>query len=191
MIYQRETILKNGERCILRNGTEQDGEAVLEVFNITHGETDFLMSYPDECIFTSAQESEFLKEKTESKNEIEIAIRVEKIEIVAETNGKIVGTAGIDAVGGKFKISHRADFGIAILKEYCGLGIGSALTNACIECARAAGFSQLELNVVAENKAAVSLYKKLDFCEYGRNPLGFRSRISGMQELVLMRLELE
>ena len=37
MIYQRETILKNGERCILRNGTEQDGEAVLEVFNITHG----------------------------------------------------------------------------------------------------------------------------------------------------------
>ena len=90
--------------------------------------------------------------KTESKNEIEI---------VAEINGKIVGTAGIDAVGGKFKISHRADFGIAILKEYCGLGIGSALTNACIECARAAGFSQLELNVVAENKAAVSLYKKL------------------------------
>ena len=166
MIYQRETILKNGERCILRNGTEQDGEAVLEVFNITHGETDFLMSYPDECIFTPAQESEFLKEKTESKN-------------------------GIDAVGGKFKISHRADFGIAILKEYCGLGIGSALTNACIECARAAGFLQLELNVVAENKAAVSLYKKLGFCEYGRNPWGFRSRISGMQELVLMRLELE
>lgn len=59
MIYQRETILKNGERCILRNGTEQDGEAVLEVFNITHGETDFLMSYPDECIFTPVQESEF------------------------------------------------------------------------------------------------------------------------------------
>ena len=122
------------------------------------------------------------QEKTESKNEIEI---------VAELNGKIVGTAGIDAVGGKFKISHRADFGIAILKEYCGLGIGSALTNACIECARAVGFSQLELNVVAENKAAVSLYKKLGFCEYGRNPLGFRSRISGMQELVLMRLELK
>ena len=48
MIYPRETILKHGERCIFRNGTEQDGEAVLEVFNITHGETDFLMSYPDE-----------------------------------------------------------------------------------------------------------------------------------------------
>ena len=182
MTYNKKITLKNGEICTLRNGTERDGEQVLEVFNLTHAETDFMLTYPDENSFTAAQESDFLKEKTESKNEIEI---------VAEINGKIVGTAGIDAVGGKFKISHRADFGIAILKEYCGLGIGSALTNACIECARAAGFLQLELNVVAENKAAVSLYKKLGFCEYGRNPLGFRSRISGMQELVLMRLELE
>ena len=165
MIYNKEITLKNGDICILRNGAESDGEQVLEVFNLTHAETDFLLSYPDEISLTAAQKSDFLKEKTESKNEIEI---------VAEIDGKIVGTAGIDAVGGKFKISHRADFGIGIVKEYWGLGIGSALTKACIECARAAGYSQLELNVVAENKAAVSLYKKLGFCEYGRNPLGFR-----------------
>ena len=107
--------------CTLRNGTEHDGEQVLEVFNLTHAETDFMLTYPDENSFIAAQESDFLKEKTESKNEIEI---------VAEINGKIVGTAGIDAVGGKFKISHRADFGIGILKEYWGLGIGSALTDA-------------------------------------------------------------
>ena len=182
MIYKREITLKNGERCILRNGTEQDGEAVLEVFNITHGETDFLLSYPDECTFMPAQESDFLKNKTESENEIEI---------IAEVGGKTVGTAGIDAVGRNFKIRHRAEFGIGILKEYWGRGLGRALTEACIECAKSAGYSQLELSVVAENKAAISLYKKLGFCEYGRNPLGFRSRISGMQELVLMRLELE
>ena len=28
------------------------------------------------------------------------------------------------------------------------------------------------------------------FVEYGRNPKGFRSRLTGWQELVLMRLEL-
>lgn len=182
MIYKREITLKNGEKCILRNGTEQDGEAVLEVFNITHGETDFLLSYPDECTFTPAQKSDFLKNKTESENEIEI---------VAEIGGKTVGTAGIYSVGRKFKIRHRAEFGIGILKEYWGRGLGRALTEACIECAKSVGYSQLELSVVAENKAAISLYKKLGFCEYGRNPLGFRSRISGIQELVLMRLELE
>ncbi len=181
MIYNKKITLKNGDICILRNGAGPDGEQVLDVFNKTHAETDFLLSYPDEISLTAAQESEFLKEKTESKNEIEI---------VAEINGKIVGTAGIEAVGGKFKISHRADFGIAILKEYWGLGIGTALTKACIECAKAAGYSQLELNVVAENKAAAALYEKLVFKEFGRNPQGFRSRTTGFQELIYMRLEL-
>lgn len=181
MIYNKEITLKNGDICTLRNGTEPDGEQVLDVFNKTHAETDFLLTYPDENSFTVSQESEFLKEKTESENEIEI---------VAEINGKIVGTAGIEAVGNKYKISHRADFGIAILKKYRGLGIGSALTKACIECARTAGYSQLELNVVAENKAAAALYEKLGFKEYGRNPQGFRSRTTGFQELIYMRLEL-
>ncbi len=181
MIYNKKITIKNGNICTLRNGTEHDGEQVLEVFNKTHAETDFMLTYPDENSFTVSQESDFLKEKTESKNEIEI---------VAEINGKIVGTAGIEAVGRNFKVRHRADFGIGILREYWGLGIGSALTRACIECARAAGYSQLELNVVAENKAAAVLYEKLGFKEYGRNPQGFRSRITGFQELIYMRLEL-
>lgn len=181
MIYNKKITLKNGDICTLRNGTEQDGEQALEVFNLTHAETDFLLSYPDEGSFTEEQEAEFLKAKTESKNEIEI---------VAEINGKIVGTAGIDAVGNKYKMSHRAEFGIGILKAYWGQGVGSALTSACIECAKAAGYSQLELNVVAENTAAVALYKKFGFCEYGRNPQGFRSRTTGFQELIYMRLEL-
>ena len=75
-------------------------------------------------------------------------------------------------------------------RAYWGLGVGRALTKACIECARAAGYVQLELEAVAENKAALALYKSVGFVEYGRNPKGFRSRKTGWQELVLMRLEL-
>ena len=75
-------------------------------------------------------------------------------------------------------------------RAYWGLGVGRALTVACIECARAAGYVQLELEAVAENKAALALYKSVGFEAYGRNPKGFRSRVTGWQELVLMRLEL-
>ena len=167
--------------CRLRNGTESDGQAVLDVFNLTHGETDYLLSYPDENSFTAEQESQFLKEKTESKNEIEI---------VAEVNGKIAGTAGIDAIGSSCKVRHRAEFGINIAKEFWKMGIGRALTEACIECAKNAGYTQLELDVVADNVRAVEMYKKFGFVEFGRNPKGFNSRISGFQELVYMRLEL-
>ena len=53
------------------------------------------------------------------------------------------------------------------------------------------GYEQLELEVVAENTSAVALYKKAGFVEFGRNPKGFKSRISGYQELVSMRLELD
>lgn len=62
---------------------------------------------------------------------------------------------------------------------------------ACIESARAAGYTQLELSAVAENGRALALYEKAGFVEYGRNPRGFRSRLTGQyQELVYMRLEL-
>lgn len=181
MKYNKIITLKNGKEALLRNGEFADGEAVFVNFNETHAETDYLLSYPDENSFDAQQEAEFLKEKTESPNEIEI---------VAVVDGVVAGTAGIEAVGAKYKLKHRAELGIAILKEYWGLGIGKALMEACIECAKEAGYTQLELNVVAENERAVSLYKKMGFVEYGRNPRGFNSRVSGYQEVVYMLLEL-
>ena len=102
----------------------------------------------------------------------------------------MAGTAGIEAIGAQYKVKHRAEFGVNVLKEYWGLGIGRALMEACIQCAREAGYVQLELEVVADNERAVSMYKRAGFVEYGRNPKGFCSRTAGYQELVLMRLEL-
>ena len=60
MRYDRTITLKNGAVCRLRNAEARDGQAVLDIFNLTHGETDYLLSYPDECTFDAAQESRFL-----------------------------------------------------------------------------------------------------------------------------------
>lgn len=181
MKYSKTVKLKDGRTCILRNGTEQDGKALLDIFILTHSQTDYLLSYPDEVSMTADGEAQYMKEKTESANEIEI---------LAELDGTIVGSAGIGCLGKNDKVKHRAEFGISVDKACWGLGIGRALTDACIECARAAGYLQLELEVVAENKSAIDLYESVGFTEYGRNPRGFRSRLTGWQELVLMRLDL-
>ncbi len=181
MKYNQKVILKNGKEAILRNGDASDGLTVYDVFNAAHAETDYLLSYPDENSFDPEQEAQFLQEKTNSPDEIEL---------IAIVDGKAVGTAGIAAAGRKYKVKHRAELGISILKEYWGLGIGKALTKACIQCAKEAGYTQLELNVVAENEAAISLYRSLGFVEFGRNPRGFNSRANGYQELVYMLLEL-
>ena len=181
MKYQKEILLKDGTKCLLRGAGERDAAEILRCFHLTHAETDYLLTYPEENLFTEADEAKFLKASEESANAIEIG---------AFVDGKVVGSAGIEPLGDKEKLRHRADFGITVEKAYWGKGIGRALTLACIECAKQAGFSQLELEVVAENAAAVRLYEAAGFREYGRNPRGFLSR-RGWQELVLMRLELD
>lgn len=181
MKYEQKIVLKNGREALIRNGNASDGPAVYEVFNLTHAETDYLLSYPEENSFDPEQEARFLEEKAESPNEAEL---------IAIIDGKVAGTAGIEAVGKKYKVKHRAELGIGVLKEYWGLGLGKALTRACIQCAKNAGYDQLELNVVADNDRALSLYRSLGFEEFGRNPRGFNSQTSGYQELVYMMLKL-
>ena len=181
MNYHKTITLKDGRACTLRNGTAEDGQSLLDIFNLTHAQTDYLLTYPEESSHTVQQEVDYLKQKAES---------ADGIELLAELEGTVVGTAGIDCVARKEKTRHRAESGISVDKAYWGLGIGRALTEACIECARTAGYVQLELKAVAENKNALALYRSVGFVEYGRNPKGFRSRLTGWQELVLMRLEL-
>ena len=130
MKYSGKIIARNGKEVYIRNGLASDGSAVLDNFNLTHAETDYLLSYPDEYRFDSEQEGRFLERKTESPNEIEL---------IAFADGKAVGCVGIDVVGTKYKVAHRAEFGVSVLKEYWGLGIGRALTEVCIQCARDAG----------------------------------------------------
>ena len=182
MEYRRTIRLTDGSSCLLRNGTEADARAVLDNYDLTHAQTDYLLSCPGEKGFSVDEEAQFLREKTDSARELQL---------LAELDGAVVGMAGIACVGEREKLRHRASLGISIDRAYWGLGIGRALTQVCIECAGRAGYAQLELDVVAENERAIALYESLGFTEFGRNPRGFRSRRGVWQELVLMRLELE
>ena len=76
MKYNKTIVLKNGMECCLRNGTESDGQLVLDNFNLTHEETDYLLSYPDEISFDAIQESQFLKAKSESEKRVELSFVV-------------------------------------------------------------------------------------------------------------------
>lgn len=142
MQYNQTIQLRDGRACVLRHALAEDAAAVIDNFNLTHGETDYLLTYPDESRSDVAAEARFLQAKADSANEVEI---------IAQVGDVIAGTAGIDAVGGRYKLRHRAEFGVSVAREYWGLGIGRALLNACIDCARQAGYTQLELDVVADN----------------------------------------
>ena len=72
MQYMKKVALKDGRTCIIRNGTEEDARGVLDNFILTHAQTDFLTTYPEETTITPDQEREFLKQKTESIREAEL-----------------------------------------------------------------------------------------------------------------------
>ena len=181
MRYAETVLLTGGVELLVRNAVASDARALRDVMQRTHAETDYLLSYPDEQSVDDEQEARSLAETERSDNEVEL---------VAVIDGRIVGSAGVSAVRSRCKVAHRARFGISILKEHWGMGIGRVLMEASIDCARRAGYTQLELEVVADNERALSLYRRAGFEEYGRNPRGYRSASSGYQELVHMRLEL-
>ena len=182
MKYNNTITLKDGRQCLLRNAISSDAKSIIDNLKKVHRETDFLLSYADEKGFTIDEEIEFITKKENSESEILICSVIDE---------KIMGLAGISAIGSREKIRHRAELGISVEQGFWGLGIGRALTEACIDCAKCAEYRQLELEVVAENVSAISLYRKFGFEEYGRNPRGFCSRFTGWQELLLMRLSLD
>lgn len=108
MHYNKIITLKNSARCTLRNADFNDGASVLDVFLLTHAQTDNLLSYPEENTFSANDEAMYLKDKSDSHDEIEI---------LAEIDSKVVGTAGISKIGKHAKVKHRADIGIAMGKN--------------------------------------------------------------------------
>ena len=110
MKYTKNVFLKNNQKCLLRNAVGDDAQEVLNIFLLTHEQTDFLASYKDETSFDTAFEKQFLAEKEHADREVYLC---------AVVDGRIVGTANVDSVG-ENKVRHRAELGIAVDRAFWG-----------------------------------------------------------------------
>ena len=88
MKYEKSMTLKNGKKCLIRNAVGDDAQEVLNIFLLTHEQTDFLSSYKDEATFDTTFEKQFLTEKECADREIYLC---------AVVDGHIVGTAMVDS----------------------------------------------------------------------------------------------
>ena len=182
MIYEAAPLpLKDGSVCFFRNPTHSDAAAFVGFSYQVRTETDFLLAFPEEVEQNTEKVAQRLEATTDGQAQMMLC---------AFVDGKLIGFAIVGQLGSRRKVQHRATFGISILKDYWGLGIGTALMEHCIRYAEKVGFLQLELDVVADNESAVKLYKRHGFVEFGRNPLGFRCRDGSWQEVILTRREL-
>lgn len=91
--------------------------------------------------------------------------REDSVMFVAVADGETIGWSGMEHSFGEGSVLN-----IAVLPRYRKLGIGEALTAALVEKSKQLSLDWLMLEVRPSNTPAVTLYKKLGFCEMGKRP---------------------
>lgn len=138
---------------IIREAKPKDAEEIILMVKQVMKETGFFPHTAEEFNITVDNEIEYMKSTA--------------LFLLAEIDGKIAGSATLDRSDLK-KLNHNVTFGITILKEYCGLGIGSILMEKVIEWTKSEGVEKIELEVFENNISAIKLYNKFGFIEEGR-----------------------
>jgi RimJ/RimL family protein N-acetyltransferase len=106
-------------------------------------------------------------------------------------DGTFVAVAGTEILGSLHVILSPhgyAEIAMAIVREWRGRGVGSALMVAGIEWAREQGLHKLSLSVWPHNAAAIALYRKYGFVEEGHRRKQMRRQSGELWDLVDMGL---
>lgn len=152
---------KLGRTIILRNAEASDGDDLIQYLKTSTSESPYLIREPEEVTLTSEQEVSFIQGRIEDERELML---------VATINGELVGNCSLMGAGPFKRYQHRCDIAIALYQKFCGAGIGEIMMKTVLEVAKKIGYEQAELEVIADNAAAIKLYKKLGFENYGRFP---------------------
>lgn len=181
MYYETKEIkIKNGKTAILRSPTVEDADALLEYLKITAEETPFLLRCPEEYTMTVEQEEDFLRGTLQSAN---------VTMILCEVDGRLAGNCQL-ARKDRIKTRHRGMIGIALVREFWNLGIGTAMFHEMIRLAKEQGIEQLELEVIEGNQRAMALYEKMGFRVVGEKPNAIRLKDGTMLKEFYMVKEL-
>ncbi|QHZ47513.1 GNAT family N-acetyltransferase [Bacillus sp. NSP9.1] len=142
-----------GLSYIVRPAGRQDAKELSALRVQIDGETEYLDREKGESFIDEADFRELIKKDSEHER---------RLFLVAVAQNKIVGfsrCAGQDLK----RFSHQVEFGICVLKEFWGYGIGNRLLNESIVWADTASIQKITLRVSETNKRAFSLYQKLGF----------------------------
>ncbi len=169
-----------GLDVVIRYPEIADLKAMHEYINITSAEKTYI-SYQGEVI-PLEDEEKYLK------GQIEKIKKGKTVQLLLIVNGVLSGISGVD-MGDKV-LSHRGRFGIMILKEQRGKGLGKLLMDLTLKEAKEnlSGLKIITLEVFAENDLARNMYKNFGFTEYGKLAKGIKYK-DGFSDEILMSKE--
>jgi RimJ/RimL family protein N-acetyltransferase len=162
--------LGDNKSLLIRNAEAEDAAEIIIMVKQVIDETGFFPRTAEEFNVTVEQEIDYIKSTA--------------LFLLVEIDGKIVGSVSLDR-SYLIKLNHIVTLGITILKEYCGLGIGSLLMKKVIEWTKSNGVEKIELEVFENNTSAIMLYKRFGFVEEGRKRKYIKTN-EGYQDMILM-----
>lgn len=166
MIFEPKTlILRDGREAVLQTPEVSDAEGMLRFIRTACGETDFLARTAAEWDAVSVEEeAQWVENARTSPDHLVIACFVD---------GQIAGDTEVSFFPG-VKTHHRASLAIALLREYWGLGIGTALFTELLAAAKVRGTEIVELEYMESNARAKRLYEKFGFRDVSVRPDAYK-----------------
>lgn len=147
------------EQIKIRAATEEDAENMLAIQSEVLAEEDFLITTLEEFQQTIGERKKWIQAKLANERELIL---------IAQYQEKIVGWLVFQSPNRK-RLAHTGSFGMMILKEYRGLGIGKRLLEKLLKWAELNPYiEKISLGVFSTNESAIALYKKMGFVEEGR-----------------------
>ncbi len=149
----------------------------------------FINSLIDEEVKILINKKNSLKEEKDYlKRTIAAIKRGSKVFLLAEHGNKVVGSTDIELE--PWRRNHIGEFGIIISKEYRGLGLGEYLMSEVIKLAKKELCPKpriIQLAAYANNKPAISLYKKMGFKIIAKIPKQIQYKGALISDLVMIR----
>lgn len=138
---------------VIRTASEKDAKQLVKVRWQIDGETENLDREQGEAYLDEAGFLKIIKNDRESRR---------NLFLVAEVSDQIVGFSRCEGNGLK-RTAHKVEFGVCVLKDYWGYGIGQNLLNESIQWADSNEIKKITLNVLETNEKAIRLYKNYGF----------------------------
>jgi len=145
------------DHIVFREAETDDAEEMISYLNIVGRESDHLMHGSDG--FKAPVEA--VKRRIQASHDADNSVI-----LIALAGEKIIARAELDGYPGA-RLHHNARFSISVRKDYWNMKIGTTLMTKIIERARKMNLLNIELEVVADNKAAIALYHKMGFSDVG------------------------
>ncbi|MDR6879403.1 GNAT family N-acetyltransferase [Bacillus sp. 3255] len=153
MIISNKEFHVNGQTYTIRSSVETDAKDLSELRLQIDGETEYLDRERGEAFIDPAGFEQLIHTD---------AISPRNLFLVAVANERIVGFSRCEGTYLK-RFSHKVEFGVGVLKDFWGYGIGKNLLKESIAWADSNEIKKITLNVLETNSKAIELYKRLGF----------------------------